>query len=231
VDSAFSRYDLGENIYLFRGPLGPAPLTFNSYLIRDRYSALIHTGMANMWPALRSVLNEVLPVERLNYVVVPHFEADECGALREVLKDSGAEPVASATGALQLRGFGLASDIREVGDGDVLDLGEDRPLEFVAVPSEMHLWQGIIAYDRRTETLFSSDFLSQAGPDISVREEEVSLDAMARMNANNVPHPEPYRGTLDRLERLPARRVAPGHGSLITERVDELIQRYFTSDF
>lgn len=231
MTTAFTPYDLGEGITLFRGELLKNRLTFNSYLIDGDHPALIHAGNRDIWPLLKKAIREVLPLERLSYLLVPHFEADGCGSIQQVIEETGAKVIASATGAMQIKGFGLADRVKQMKDGDKLRLEKDRWLEMISVPSEMHLWDGLMFYDKKTVTLFSNDFLSQFGGNIDVHEKEVPVKAMAQMNQNNLPHPEPFLPTLKRLETLPIQRVAPGHGSLVTKEVDEWIRRYFVADF
>jgi flavorubredoxin len=57
-------------------------ITFNQFLIADDKPALIHTGTWQVYDAVRNAIAKVLDPKRLAYVVIPHFEADECGGMR-----------------------------------------------------------------------------------------------------------------------------------------------------
>ncbi len=63
----------------------PGGFSFNQYLIVDDEPLLFHTGPRKMFPLVREAVERVLPVERLRYVALSHFEADECGSLNEWL--------------------------------------------------------------------------------------------------------------------------------------------------
>ena len=61
---------------------------------------LFHSGMRKMFPLVSEAIRTVLPVERLRYVGLSHFEADECGALNFFLAAAPqAEPVCGAVAA------------------------------------------------------------------------------------------------------------------------------------
>jgi flavorubredoxin len=80
-----------------------------------------------MFPQVREAVARGLPLERLRWISFSHFEADECGALNELL--------AVAPHALPLCGHLLAmlsvNDVadrqaRVLGDGEVMDTGKFR---------------------------------------------------------------------------------------------------------
>ena len=54
-----------------------AGFTFNQYLVTDDRPLLFHTGPRRMFPIARDAVARVLPVERLRYIGLSHFEADE----------------------------------------------------------------------------------------------------------------------------------------------------------
>src|SRR5262249_21341370 len=136
-------------------------LGFNQYLIAAPEPALISTGSVSAFDALWDALAALIPPATLRYLVVPHFESDEAGALASFLaRCPDARPVSAAVAARQLTGFGLCANPLVVTEGDVVDLGSHR-LRCVLVPWEMHLWDGLVAYEERHGVLFSSDLFGQ----------------------------------------------------------------------
>ena len=79
--------EIADGIYRINTPLSVVPggFSFNQYLIVDDEPLLFHTGLRRMFPLVREAVATVIPVERLRYVAVSHFEADECGSLNEWL--------------------------------------------------------------------------------------------------------------------------------------------------
>ena len=63
-------------------------ISVNQFLIVDDQPALIHTGTFPMFEGVRSAVGQIMDPKRLAYVVVPHFEADECGGMGRFVKDA-----------------------------------------------------------------------------------------------------------------------------------------------
>ena len=80
--------EIATGIYRINTPLalpGEVGFSFNQYLIVDDAPMLFHSGMRRLFPLVSEAIRAVMPVERLRYVGLSHFEADECGALNEFL--------------------------------------------------------------------------------------------------------------------------------------------------
>jgi len=58
-----------------------ASVGFNQFLIDDEHPTLIHAGYHDSYEAVRTAVAEVLDPKRLAYVVLAHFESDECGGM------------------------------------------------------------------------------------------------------------------------------------------------------
>src|SRR5215210_5576055 len=65
--------------------IGPTGFTFNQFLIDDDEPLLFHTGPRGTFPLVREAIERVLPLERLRWIAFGHVEADECGAMNELL--------------------------------------------------------------------------------------------------------------------------------------------------
>src|SRR3990170_8615274 len=82
------------------GPDKDHPISFNQFLIVDDRPALIHTGYHEAYDAVRTAVAEILDPKLLAYVVLGHFEADECGGMdRFPAEAPGSVLVASELGA------------------------------------------------------------------------------------------------------------------------------------
>lgn len=145
--------------------VGPDGFTFNQFLVRDDEPFLFHTGMRGLWPLVSEAIGRVLPLPSLRWISFGHVEADECGAVNELL--------AAAPGAQVVHGA-LAVDIsladlcdrppRAIDPEEVLDLGHHR-LRFLPTPHVPHNWESGLWFDETTRTLFSGDLLTQSGGD------------------------------------------------------------------
>ena len=82
-------HEIADGIYRINTPVaipGGPEFNFNQYLIVDDEPLLFHTGPRRLFPLVREAMAHVMPVERLRYVGFSHFEADECGALKNGLR-------------------------------------------------------------------------------------------------------------------------------------------------
>lgn len=194
-------------------------LTFNQYLVDADSPALVHAGSAQRFDAVVEGVSRVCSVDELDYVLITHFESDECGALSRFLdRNPDIDPVCSEITARQLRGFDLHRDPVIRDGGETLDLGS-RTLEFLDYPAEMHLWNGVLAYDRTHRGLFSADLFRRRGPvDEQVIVEDLSLTEIPR---DRIPDAKKREAMADRLADLSPRRIAPGHGPVIQVSQDE----------
>src|SRR5215207_94178 len=89
--------EIADGIYRISTPLAviPGGFTFNSYLITDDEPLLFHTGLRKLFPATVEAVAKVMPAENLRWIGGSHFEADEFGALNDLLT---AAPRATAFG-------------------------------------------------------------------------------------------------------------------------------------
>src|SRR5580765_1374295 len=102
-ESGTNVHEIAEGIYRISTPLAVVPggFSFNQYLVVDEEPLLFHTGLRRMFPLVREAVEAVIPVARLRYVGLSHFEADECGAMNEFLAVApSAQPLASDLGTM-----------------------------------------------------------------------------------------------------------------------------------
>src|SRR4051812_28099898 len=87
TDSGTRIDEIAPEVYRISTPVAviPGGFSFNQYLIRDEASLLFHTGPRRMFPLVQQAIAAVLPVESLGFIAFSHMEADECGALNELL--------------------------------------------------------------------------------------------------------------------------------------------------
>jgi len=96
---------------------------FNQFLIVDEAPTLIHTGTYPKYEGIRAKIREVLDPATLRYIVIPHFESDECGGMDRFLAEApAAKLVCSTVGAqINLAGWDAPAP-HTVWQGDTLDL-------------------------------------------------------------------------------------------------------------
>jgi flavorubredoxin len=145
--------EVADGIYRISTPLATLPggFTFNQYLVVDEEPLLFHTGPRKLFPLVSEAIAAVMPVERLRYVGLSHFEADECGALNELLAAApSAVPVSGQVAAMVSVSDFATRPPRALADGETLALGERR-VRWLDAPHVPHGWECGFLFGRRRE--------------------------------------------------------------------------------
>ena len=199
-----------------------SPVGFNQFLIDDEHPALIHTGMAPMYEDVCKAIRQVLDPSRLAYVVLLHFEGDECGGMDRFMAQAGDARLVGCelSAMLNLNSFDFACQGRVVGkrDGEVIDLGRHK-LCFLETP-HVHHWDSMMIWEEKTRSLFPADLFIQPGDQPPVIREDLS-SAMCELyrHAGAFAHEEPVRRVVDRVERLQPEWIHAMHGGTLTGQI------------
>jgi flavorubredoxin len=159
-------HEIATGIYRINTPLalpGDLKFSFNQYLIVDEAPLLFHTGMRRMFPLVSEAITAVMPLERLRYLALSHFEADECGAMNDFLRAApNAEPVCGGIAALTSVGDFADRAPRALADGEELTLGA-HTIKWYDTPHVPHAWECGLMLDATTRTFFCGDLFTQGG--------------------------------------------------------------------
>jgi flavorubredoxin len=68
--------EINDGIYRISGFDGILGITFNHFLIDDKQQMLIHTGPIGKYKKIEEKVKEVIPLQKLTYVVFLHFKSD-----------------------------------------------------------------------------------------------------------------------------------------------------------
>jgi flavorubredoxin len=190
---------------------------FNQFLIDDERPALIHTGMHGMYEGVRDAVAEVLDPGSLGYVILLHFEADECGGMYRFLEGAPGSTLACSalSSDLNLSGWNYGGRVEGHCDGEVIDLGRHK-LRFLETP-HVHHWDSMMLFDETTGSLFPSDLFIQAGDQPPVVNENLGSEMCELYRQVGIfAHEEPVRRVVDRVEALDPDWVHGMHGGSLT---------------
>jgi flavorubredoxin len=158
--------EIATGIYRINTPVsipGTPGFSFNQYLVVDDEPLLFHTGLRRLFPVVSEAIAAVMPVARLRYVGLSHFEADECGALNEFLAVApNAVPVCSRVAAMTSVNDFADRPPRVLADRENLNLGKHR-VRWFDTPHVPHAWECGLAMDMTTRTFFCGDLFTQGG--------------------------------------------------------------------
>jgi flavorubredoxin len=206
-------------------PAGKSHIGFNQFLIDDEHPTLIHTGYYESYETVRAAIAQVLDPKRLSYVILGHFEADECGGMdRFVGEAPGSQLVASELGAgVNLAHWNFRGPVKGMRDGSVLELGRHR-LRFMETP-HVHHWDSMMMIEETTGSLFPADLFIQPGDQPAVITEDLTASMLATYRAGGIfAHEDPVRQVVERVAQYDPKWIHPMHGGSF-ER--PLAQRFY----
>jgi flavorubredoxin len=175
--------EIADRIYRFSThvpDIGPTGFTFNQYLVDDEEPLLFHTGLRHMFPLLVEAVGTITPIERLRWITFGHLEADECGAMNELLAVAPQAEVAhGALGCLvSLNDLANRPPV-PLSDGQVIEIGDHR-LRHIDTPHVPHAWEARVLYEETTQTLLCGDLFTQLGnPPATTTDDILEAAAMA----------------------------------------------------
>lgn len=205
-------HTIAQDLYQFSTYIPPINLTFHQYLLFNAKPLLVHTGNVQQATSLIPQLKAILKDNPLKYILISHFEADECGGLTHILEQfPQAKVICSEVTARQLSGFGLISDVIIKKPGEKLT-SDSFELEFYSYPSEMHLWEGLLAMETRHQIFFSSDLMIRFGEANGTIVESDWQTEINNIRPEQVPSAELRTQLQQTLLQLNPKLVATGHG-------------------
>jgi flavorubredoxin len=211
-------HEIAAGIFRINTPLalpGEVGFSFNQYLIVDDTPLLFHTGLRRLFPLVSEAIRAVMPLERLRYVAFSHFEADECGALNDLLRAAPqAVPVCSQVAALVSVNDYADRAPRALADGEELALGS-HIIRWFDTPHVPHAWECGLMLDSTTRTFFCGDLFTQGGAgEVALTEADILGPSEAfRQPMDYFAHAPQTRSTLERLAREAPTTLACMHGS------------------
>jgi flavorubredoxin len=209
--------EIEDGIYRIHTPFRglPGGFSFNQILVVDDEPLLFHTGGRSVFPAVRAAIERVIPIASLRYVGFSHVEADECGALDDVLAAApSAQAVASRVAAMATSADTALRPLRPLADGESLTLGKRR-VTWIDAPHVPHGWDCGFLFETTTRTLLCGDLFTQPGADgAPVTESDVLGPSEAfRTAMDYFAHAPQTRELLLRIASTEPRTLACMHGS------------------
>lgn len=211
--------EIAQDIYRINIEAPGSRVTYSFFVIKDDLPTLVETGMNRMFDESLEAVKQIIDPSTLRYVVVPHFEGDECGALNQFLGLApNAQPVGSPVGAVtNLADFSIREPIA-MEDGQILDLGQHR-LECLVTPY-VHTWDGMLPFEHTTGTQFCSDVFIQPGPGPATTDEAEIEGMLAMYKMIGIfPSRAHLDSALDKIEAKNPKVLACHHGSVVTGQI------------
>jgi flavorubredoxin len=212
---------IADNLYrlsTLMPDIGPTGFTFNQFLLDAEEPLLYHTGMRGIFPLVSRAIEQVMPLAKLRWISFSHVEADECGAVNELLAASPqAQVVHGELGCMLSLNDLCDRPPLGLADGEVLALGaagQKHRVLGIPTPHVPHNWESHVLFEQHTGTLFCGDLLTQLGDgpavtDADVIEAAITAEEVFGQTSRGPAIPATYR----RLANLEPQTLAIMHGS------------------
>jgi flavorubredoxin len=219
------------NIRDFHGYSTHKGSSYNAYLVAGEKTALVDTVKAPFFAEMMGRIQEVLPPEKIDYVIVNHVEMDHSGSL-PLFKEAfpKVEVVCSprAEGELKLH-YGGKIPLQVVKTGDTLDLG-GKTLTFVEVPM-VHWPDSMVTYVKEAKVLLPNDAFGQHIASTERFDDELGWDVIrpeaAKYYANIVmPYGPQVLKALEALQGIEIEVIGPSHGIIWRRYIPEIVATY-----
>ena len=221
------------NIRNFHGYNTPKGSTYNAYLIVDDKVALIDTVKAPFFEEMAERIQEIIPLDKIDYLISNHVEMDHSGSLPRIKELSkNATIIATKRGEAGLtRYFKRQWPFQIVKTGDTLDLG-NRKVTFVEVPM-VHWPDSMVTCSPSDKILFSNDAFGQHIATSKRYDDEVGWETIypeaITYFANIVMHLSgPVLKALDAAKGLALDMIAPCHGVIWRKNIEKIVKAYYS---
>ncbi len=204
--------------------------TYNSFLIQGEKIALIDTSHQKFRQLYLDGLQNLIDLSTLDYLIVSHTEPDHSGLVKDVLQLAPQVTVVGAKVAIQFLENMVHQPFKHqiVKNGDRLDLGRGRELEFVSAPN-LHWPDTIFTYDTKTQILYTCDAFGMHYCDDSLFDEEpdsIAADFQYYYDCLMGPNARSVLGALKRIDKLAIETIATGHGPLLQHHMAKWVEHY-----
>lgn len=217
----------------------PHGVAMNSYIVKGKECAIIDgvCGWDGVPETLFAQLEEIeINVKDIRYVILNHLEPDHTGWLKPFRKlHDDFQLIASNKGLDLVRSFyGFDRNLRAVGNGDRIDLGQGKELLFQEIPN-VHWPETIATFETGSRTLFPCDLYGSFGSvgreayDDRLDERQLAFyeEEALRYYANILATFSTSVGrAIDKLDALEPKIIAPAHGIVWRANPGRIVQLY-----
>ena len=214
--------------------------TYNSYLIKDKKTALVDTVWTPFHREFIDNLEKNIDLNSIDLIVINHTEQDHCGSLPYLMKKIPGTPIyCSKNGATLLkRHFHQEWNVNIVKTGDSVDLGDNK-LVFVEMPM-LHWPDSMATYVAGANTLLSNDAFGQHYASPYMYNDEVDqceLYQEAQKYYANIltPFSKLVKAKIREISalNLPIEMIAPSHGVIWRDNPMQIVEKYdqWASDY
>ncbi len=219
------------NIRDFHGYSTHKGSSYNAYLVVGEKIALVDTVKAPFFAEMMGRIKEIIPLEKIDYLIVNHVEMDHSGSLplfKQALPKVEVVCSPRAEGELKLH-YGGTIPLQVVKTGDTLQLG-GKTLTFVEIPM-VHWPDSMVTYIKEAKVLLPNDAFGQHIASTERFDDELGWEAIRpeaqKYYANIVmPYGPQVLKALEALQGIEIEVIGPSHGIIWRRHIPEITATY-----
>ncbi len=205
--------------------------TYNAYLIKGKNkTALIDTVKEEFTDEFFNNINEIVPIEKIDYLICNHTEPDHSGSMITLLKNNPDIKVICSAGALPFvkNTINMEIDLEGIKDNFELDLG-GKKLVFKTTPY-MHWPDTMMEFLQEDNILFSCDgFAAHVAFDSIYADEsphDIDYELFYYFDSIMRPFAPFIRKNMTKLDDFEIKLIATSHGPLFRNNPRTVIDKY-----
>lgn len=207
--------------------------TYNAYLMTGEKNVLVETVHEDYFDEFIDKVESVLDINQLDYLILNHTEPDHSGSVRKLLELNPNITIISSVGGGKFLKNIVGRDFTSmtVKQGDTLDIGGGKQLEFIIAPM-LHWPDSMFTYMRAEKVIFTCDFLGAHYCEPRILDSRVSHEKKYLKSFEYYYQAifgpfKPYviQG-LDKIKDLPIEMVCCSHGPVLVEHIQERMDDY-----
>ena len=208
--------------------------TYNAYLVKgSEKTALIDTAKAPFRDQFMDRIQDILPIQDIDYLIINHAEPDHSGTVIDILEvHPNIEIFATGPGVMNLKAIvNQDANFNVVKEGQTLSLG-DQTLMFTLQPN-LHWPDTMFTYLVEEKLLFTCDFFGAHYAFDGVMEDQIpnmnDYDRSIKHYYDSImsPFPKDVRRGVQKIKALDPDMVLVSHGAVIKKPyIQKVIQWY-----
>lgn len=207
--------------------------SYNSYLVQGEKTAVIETVHEAYNKEFLENLEEITPVQNVDYVILNHTEPDHAGSLVKLLDLNPEVEVYGTPVAIRNLAAITNREMKShvVKNGELLDLGKGVVLEFVIAPN-LHWPDSMFTYLEKDKTLFSCDVFGSHFCEPEILDTYVKKSELLRQERKNYydcifgPFKKFVLAGLEKIKEKEVALICTSHGPVLKDFIEETMHDY-----
>ncbi|SNR79145.1 diguanylate cyclase [Desulfurobacterium atlanticum] len=228
--------EIADDIFWIGYVVPNDPFQCHVYLIRNgSESVLIDPGSMITFPVVLEKIFKLTTLDKIKYIIFHHQDPDivGCFSTLETLFPKGERYIVTHWRAeVLLKHYRWKTPFYLVDKNDWQLKAGDRELEFIFTPYA-HFPGAFCTFDKKTETLFSSDIFGAITDEFMLFAEDVEeyYAGVELFHKHYMPSKVVLNYVLEKIEKVNPEIIAPQHGSVIRkEMIPKIMERLKSLD-